>query len=84
MQVEILIFANNKIVIKLIQINHNMGKAPKYGAVVQYTKTLKGTSIGRRPITSTMNKNKRRQLGKKYREQFNKINVAKNILDIKK
>jgi len=48
-----------------------MAKPPKYGAIVEYTKTLKGTSIGRRPITSTMNKNKRRQLGKKpfYRGQ---------------
>ena len=45
-----------------------MGKPPKYGTVVQYTKTLKGTSIGRRPITSTMNKNKRRSF-KKYRGQ---------------
>ena len=45
-----------------------MGKIPKYGTVVQYTKTLKGTSIGRRPITSTMNKNKRRSF-KKYRGQ---------------
>ena len=48
-----------------------MAKPPKYGAVVTYTKTHKGTSVGRRPITSTMNKNKRRQLGKKpyYRGQ---------------
>ena len=45
-----------------------MGKVPTYGAVVQYTKTLKGTSIGRIPITSTMNKHKRRQF-KKYRGQ---------------
>ena len=45
-----------------------MGKAPKYGQVVTYTKTYKGTSIGRRPITSTMNKNKRRTF-KKYRGQ---------------
>ena len=45
-----------------------MSKPPKYGAVIQYTKTLKGTSIGRRPITSTMNKNKRRSF-KKYRGQ---------------
>jgi hypothetical protein len=45
-----------------------MGKPPKYGAVVQYTKTSKGTSIGRRPITSTMNKSKRKQF-KKYRGQ---------------
>ena len=34
------------------------------------TKTVKGTSIGRKPITSTMNKHKRRQQGKgKYRGQ---------------
>jgi len=48
-----------------------MAKPPKYGTKVQYTKTLKGTSIGRRPITSSMNKNKRRQIGKKpfYRGQ---------------
>ena len=45
-----------------------MSKVPNYGAVAQYTKTLKGTSIGRRPITSTMNKSKRRQF-KKYRGQ---------------
>jgi hypothetical protein len=45
-----------------------MSKVPNYGAVVQYTKTLKGTSIGRRPITSTMNKHKRRSF-KKYRGQ---------------
>jgi len=45
-----------------------MSNAPKYGTVVQYTKTLKGTSIGRRPITSTMNKSKRKQF-KKYRGQ---------------
>ena len=45
-----------------------MGKVPPCGAVVQYTKPLKGTSIGRRPITSTMNKHKRRQF-KKYRGQ---------------
>ncbi len=43
---------------------------PKYGTKVIYTRTKKGTSIGRRPITSTMNKNKRRQGGaKKYRGQ---------------
>jgi len=45
-----------------------MGKPPKYKGIIQYTKTLKGTSIGRRPITSTMNKSKRRQF-KKYRGQ---------------
>jgi|TARA_B100002003_G_scaffold178690_1_gene166618 hypothetical protein len=43
---------------------------PKYGTKVIYTRTKKGTSIGRRPITSSMNKNKRRQSGaKKYRGQ---------------
>ena len=43
---------------------------PKYGIKVIYTRTKKGTSIGRRPITSSMNKNKRRQSGaKKYRGQ---------------
>ena len=47
-----------------------MAKAPKYGLVIQYDKTYKGTSIGRRPITSTMNKNKRRIRGKhNYRGQ---------------
>ena len=45
-----------------------MSKVPKYGVTVLYTKTLKGTSIGRRPITSTMNKHKRRSF-KKYRGQ---------------
>ena len=45
-------------------------KGNVFGAVVQYTKTEKGTSIGRKPITSTMNKNKRRQRGKStYRGQ---------------
>lgn len=45
-------------------------KGNVYGAVVLYSKTFKGTSIGRKPITSTMNKNKRRQNGKgKYRGQ---------------
>jgi len=43
---------------------------PKYGTKVIYERTIKGTSIGRRPITSTMNKYKRRQGGtKKYRGQ---------------
>lgn len=47
-----------------------MSNVPKYGAQVLYTRTKKGTSIGRRPITSTMNKDKRRQGGaKKYRGQ---------------
>jgi len=44
-------------------------KGNVYGAVVLYTRTFKGTSIGRRPITSTMNKNKRRQRKAKYRGQ---------------
>jgi hypothetical protein len=44
-------------------------KGNVYGAVVLYTRTYKGTSIGRRPITSTMNKNKRRQRKAKYRGQ---------------
>ena len=43
-------------------------KGNLYGAVVEYTKTEKGTSIGRKPITSTMNKNKRKSW-KKYRGQ---------------
>jgi len=43
-------------------------KGNVFGAVVEYTKTNKGTSIGRKPITSTMNKNKRRSF-KKYRGQ---------------
>jgi len=45
-----------------------MAKAPKFGLVVAYTKTSKGTSIGRRPITSTMNKKKKASF-KKYRGQ---------------
>ena len=44
-------------------------KGNLYGKILIYEKTIKGTSIGRRPITSTMNKHKRRQLGKKYRGQ---------------
>ena len=47
-----------------------MAKAPKYGLVIQYDKTYKGTSIGRRPITSTMNKNK--LLGKEEHETRSK------------
>ena len=43
-------------------------KGNLYGAVVEYTKTEKGTSIGRKPITSTMNKHKRKSW-KKYRGQ---------------
>ena len=46
-------------------------KGNVYGQVVVYEKTYKGTSIGRKPNTSSMNKNRRRQLGKKpyYRGQ---------------
>ena len=42
-----------------------------FGQTVVYEKTFNGTSLGRRPKTSSMNKNKRRQLGKKpyYRGQ---------------
>jgi len=40
-------------------------KGNLYGATVVYEKTRKGTSIGRHPITSTMNKSKRRSY-KKY------------------
>ena len=43
-------------------------KGNVYGQVVVYERTYKGTSIGRRAITSTMNKNKRRSY-KKYRGQ---------------
>ena len=43
-------------------------KGNLYGKILIYEKTIKGTSIGRRPITSTMNKNKRRSF-KKYRGQ---------------
>ena len=39
-----------------------------FGQTVVYTKTFNGTSIGRRPKTSSMNKNKRRSF-KKYRGQ---------------
>ena len=33
-------------------------KGNLFGATVEYTKTQKGTSIGRRGITSTLNKHK--------------------------
>jgi|GEM_PF-1251043 len=36
-----------------------------YGAVITYTKRYKGTSIGTKPITSTMNKNKRKGRSRK-------------------
>ena len=45
-------------------------KGNVFGAIIEYTKTEKGTTIGRRKITSTLNKHKRRQQGKsKYRGQ---------------
>jgi|TARA_A100001011_G_scaffold148542_1_gene156633 hypothetical protein len=44
-----------------------MAKA-KWGQKVHYEPTHKGTSLGRRPITSTMNKNKRKSW-KKYKGQ---------------
>ena len=42
--------------------------AKMYGSTMVHEKTSKGTSQGKRPITSTMNKNKRRSF-KKYRGQ---------------
>ena len=45
-------------------------KGNLYGKVIEYTRTENGTSIGRRPKTSSMNKNKRRMRGKhNYRGQ---------------
>ena len=44
-----------------------MAKQKTIGTVT-FTPTIKGTSIGRKPITSTMNKHKRR-MTKKYRGQ---------------
>ena len=57
-------------------------KGNVYGQVVVYEKTFKGTSIGRRPNTSSMNKNRRRQLGKKpyYRGQGRWIKDQCSIL----
>tara|TARA_Y100000591_G_C21199019_1_gene390014 strand:+ start:86 stop:235 length:150 start_codon:yes stop_codon:yes gene_type:complete len=43
-------------------------KGNLYGKVIVYEKTHKGTSIGRRPNTSSMNKNRKRSF-KKYRGQ---------------
>tara|TARA_R100001460_G_scaffold99048_1_gene142173 strand:+ start:398 stop:550 length:153 start_codon:yes stop_codon:yes gene_type:complete len=43
-------------------------KGNLYGKVIVYEKTFNGTSIGRRPKTSSMNKHKRRSF-KKYRGQ---------------
>ncbi len=36
-----------------------------YGAVITYTKRYKGTSIGTKPITSTINKSKRKGRSRK-------------------
>ena len=41
-----------------------MAKKSNYGVKVIYEPKHKGTSLGRHPITSTMNKNKRRLKGK--------------------
>ena len=43
-------------------------KKAKFGTMVAIDHIRKGTSIGRHPITSTMNKNKRRS-HKQYRGQ---------------
>lgn len=43
-------------------------KGNLFGKTIDYKKKKKGTSIGRNPITSTMNKSKRRSW-KKYRGQ---------------
>ena len=43
-------------------------KGNVFGQTVVYEKTYKGTSLGRRPITSTMNKHKRKNW-KKYKGQ---------------
>lgn len=45
-----------------------MAKGRKQTTVHIHEPTKKGTSIGRKPITSTMNKNRRRSW-KKYRGQ---------------
>ena len=43
-------------------------KGNLYGKVIEYTRTENGTSIGRRPKFSSMNKNRKRSF-KKYRGQ---------------
>ena len=40
-------------------------KGNVYGAIITYTKTYKGTSVGKKPITYTMNKNKRKGRSRK-------------------
>tara|TARA_A100001201_G_C3981233_1_gene168649 strand:- start:410 stop:562 length:153 start_codon:yes stop_codon:yes gene_type:complete len=44
-------------------------KGNLFGKVIEYTKTENGTSIGRRPKLSSMNKHKRRNKKLKYRGQ---------------
>jgi len=46
-----------------------MARAKGLYAKVAHVRTPKGSSQGRHPNTSTMNKHKRRQRGKKYRGQ---------------
>jgi hypothetical protein len=43
-------------------------KGNVYGAVIVYEKTMNGTSIGRRPKLSSMNKSRKRSY-KKYSKQ---------------
>ena len=38
---------------------------PKYGTIVKYKKTYKGTSLGKKAITSTMNKKVRQGRSRK-------------------
>ena len=54
-----------------LMVNQMGRKGNIFGKTVEYVKKSNGTSIGRRPKTSSMNKNRRRQLGKKpyYRGQ---------------
>ena len=52
-----------------------------YGTKLKHETKSKGTSIGRNPITSTMNKSKRRMRKKKYRGQ-GRWQMSSNILYI--
>ena len=56
-------------------------KGNLYGAVIVYEKKHKGTSIGRHPITSTMNKSTRRSY-KKNRGQGRAWQISPDILYI--
>ena len=49
-------------------VNQMGRKGNIFGKTVEYVKKFNGTSIGRRPKTSSMNKNNRRSF-KKYRGQ---------------